>query len=89
MPALSEAEIDAAFEAASAPKIRICKLGKVLAENPALQPRVMDISKFDSLTVYRVLKGLGFQVSSEVVNKHRKGSCSCTGTPQRGGKRDG
>lgn len=84
---LTEAAIAAAFDEATSKAPGLCRLGTILRDHPALQPKVMDVTRYDGATVSRVLKGLGLPVSRDVVNKHRKGNCVCTGTPQSGGTR--
>lgn len=78
---ITEAEIEAAF--AGAEKAGLCRLGTILKEHPALEPRVMDVVRYDGSTVSRVLKGLGLTVSRDVVNKHRRGLCACSGRNAR------
>lgn len=79
---LTEQEIEAAF-ASARPVSRGCKLGDILTKHPALESKVMAVERFDAATVARVLTGLGLPVSRDVVSRHRKGACSCTGRGQR------
>jgi hypothetical protein len=84
---LTAEDIEAAFTSATARTPGLCKLGVVLREHPALAPKVMAVEQYDATTVARVLKGLDLPVSRDIVTKHRKGTCVCTGTPQPGGTR--
>lgn len=79
---LTAEQIDAAFAAVDNSEKR-CRLGHILKEHPALESRVMDVSRYDGATIARILKGLGLEVSKDTVNKHRKGICLCTGRNKR------
>lgn len=84
---LSAEAIEAAFAAATEKPPGLCRLGAILKDHPALEPKVMDVARYDGATVSRVLKGLGLSVSRDVVNKHRKDNCVCKGVRQSGGHR--
>jgi hypothetical protein len=84
---LTAEAIEAAFAEAAAKPPGLCRLGVILKEHPALTPKVMDVASYDGATISRVLKGLGLPVSRDVVNRHRKETCVCTGTRQPGGHR--
>lgn len=72
--------IEEAFEAA-VKKDNLCNLGKIIAESEhgsVIEEKVKDDLNYSGATISRVLKGLGFPpVSTEMVNKHRKGACRC------------
>jgi len=79
---LSAADIEAAFASATSRTDR-CRLGDILHESPALTERVMDVARYDGATISRILKALDRPVSRDVVNRHRKGACRCTGETTR------
>lgn len=81
--ALSKKEIEDAFaEAVKADNQ--CGLGKIIAESPhgaVIAEKVADQLHYPATTISRVLKVLGFpSVSTETINKHRKGACRCITT---------
>lgn len=84
---LSAEAVEAAFAQATERPPGLCRLAMILRDHPALTDKVMDVTLYDGATISRVLKGLGLPVSRDVVNKHRKGTCVCTGTRQSGGHR--
>lgn len=55
----------------------LCPVGRLCADHPALEPKVMDVEHYSSAFVQKVLKGLGFKVSDHSITAHRKGNCRC------------
>lgn len=75
--ALTAEDIEAAF-AAVAPKSRLCRVGQIIADNPALGARIMDVEHYSSKTISKVLKHLGFgSVADSTVTNHRRDTCMC------------
>lgn len=81
-PKPSKNDVEAAF-AEAVKEDRLCSLGRLLAETDpeirkVIESKVADSLNYSAATIARVLKGLGFPViSSEMVTKHRRGSCRC------------
>lgn len=83
---LTEAEIEAAFGAA-APSNDVCAVARVIEQEPALGPKIMDVASYSGAMVHRVLKNLGVTVryrdgiqrtpSAEAISAHRRGACCC------------
>ena len=74
---LTAADIEAAF-ADAVPKSRLCRVGQIIEDNPALGPRIMAVETYSAKTISRVLKTLGFgNVADNTVTRHRKGDCCC------------
>lgn len=75
---LTAEDVEAAFaNAGPVPGKGLCPVGTIIAEHPALEPKIMDVEHYASSFVQRVLKGLGFKVSDHTITEHRKGGCRC------------
>lgn len=76
----TRAALEAAFEAEKK-KENMCPIGKIITEHEAgdvIAAKVADALHYSATTIARVLKALDFPpVSTEVINKHRRGVCRC------------
>lgn len=76
---ITPSDIELAFAEAQASKL--CSVGKIIAEHEHgdfIAGKVNDVLTYSAPTVSRVLKGLGIgPLSTEAVQKHRKGTCRC------------
>jgi hypothetical protein len=78
MSELTPEAIEAAFAAPGIAKSsKLCKVGNLIAEHPALGPRIMDVEHFGAKTVSRIMAGLGLPVSDHAIREHRRNDCCC------------
>lgn len=77
----SKAEIEAAFADAVKDNSK-CKVGRIVADSEygdVIEAKIEDDLHYSAAVISRVLKGLGYgPLSSEAINKHRKGACRCS-----------
>jgi hypothetical protein len=74
---LTPEAVEAAFGTAPMLGRGLCPTGRLIQEQPALGPKIMDVEHYSAAFVMKVLKGLGFGISDKSITKHRKGECRC------------
>ena len=76
---LTAEDIEAAFATASVARSnRLCSVGNLIKEHPALEPKIMDVEHYSAKFVSKVLRGLGVSTAADsTITRHRKGECIC------------